>query len=66
MGNITQSAPVTGYYIGVWQRDLLETSTCKDDRSQVFWMQTPLYHIDLRIPASRINLSQVQSLQNYT
>jgi hypothetical protein len=60
------SLPVPTNYLGVWQRELLETSTTKDNSSLVLWVQTQHYHIDLRIPASRVNLRAVQSLQDYS
>lgn len=59
------SAPVPANYLGVWQRELLETAANKDTSSLVLWMQTQHHHIDLRIPASRVNLSSAQSLQDY-
>jgi hypothetical protein len=60
------SLPVPTNYIGVWQRELLETVTNKDASSLVLWMQTQHYHIDLRIPASRENLREAKSLQDYS
>jgi hypothetical protein len=57
---------VPANYLGVWQRELLETASSKDDTSLVLWMQTQQYHIDLRIPANRVNLRTVQSLQDYS
>ena len=58
--------PVLANYIGVWQRELLETATTKDDSSLVLWMQTAQYHIDIRIPANRPQLPQVERLEDYT
>lgn len=53
-------------YIGVWQRELLETQSTKDTTSLVLWMQSQHYHIDLRIPhAVQIGLRKVSSLQEY-
>ncbi|MFC3608225.1 hypothetical protein [Stutzerimonas tarimensis] len=44
------SVPIS--YLGVWQRRLLTTAKgARDDRSTVFWLQTPLLHGDLRLPA---------------
>ncbi len=37
-------------YIGVWQRELLETQSTKDTNSLVLLMQSQYHHIDLRIP----------------
>lgn len=43
-------------YRGVWSRTLLETPTHRDDTSLVLWMQTDLWHADLRIPpAARLD-----------
>ncbi|MDO9004068.1 MAG: hypothetical protein Q7V20_11495 [Aquabacterium sp.] len=42
--------PVPERYRGVWSRTLLETPTQRDDTSLVLWMQTELWHADLRIP----------------
>lgn len=52
--------------MGVWQRELLETATLKDDASLVLWMQTQRFHIDIRIPANRPKLPKVAKLQDYT
>ena len=61
-----KNLPVPAHYIGVWQRELLETQTIKDTTSLVLWMQSQHYHIDLRIPhAVQIGLRKVESLQNY-
>ena len=61
----TASSPVPVEYIGVWQRDLLETATMKDDTTLVLWMQTNQYHIDIRIPASLAAISTVHTLEDY-
>ena len=63
---MTEYQPVPASYIGVWQRDLIETATTKDDSSLVLWMQTAQYHIDIRIPANRPQLPQVDKLEDYT
>jgi hypothetical protein len=39
-------------YRGVWARTLLEAPGLRDDRSFVRWLQTSLWHADLRIPES--------------
>ena len=49
-------------YLGVWNRTLLETASGRDERSQVWWLQTPRWHADLRIPAGRPDFSGVSSL----
>lgn len=48
-----QPAPVPDPYLGVWRRILLETASGRDERSQVWWLQTPRWHADLRLPAGR-------------
>jgi Protein HRI1 len=58
--------PVPVNYMGVWQRELLETATSKDNSSLVMWMQTQHHHIDIRIPANRPQLPKVENLQEYT
>ncbi len=58
--------PVPAEYVGVWQRDLLETATTKDDTSLVLWMQTQQYHIDIRILEACTNIHKVNSLGDYT
>ncbi len=53
-------------YMGVWQRQLLETAITKDDTSLVLWMQTQHYHFDIRIPAACSNIRKVSALEEYT
>ena len=62
---IPTTKPVPANYMGVWQRELLETATHKDDSSLVLWMQTQHYHIDIRIPATRANMRSVAELAEY-
>jgi hypothetical protein len=47
------SAPVPDACLGVWKRTLLRTPESEDTTSAVFWLQTPHWHGDIRIPASR-------------
>ena len=49
-------------YLGVWQRSLLETPQGRDSESLVFWLQTSLWHADLRIPAQRPDFSGITCL----
>jgi Protein HRI1 len=63
---LIENKSVPANYIGVWQRELLETATTKDDSSLVLWMQTQRYHIDIRIPANRPQLPRVDKLEDYT
>lgn len=58
--------PVPANYIGVWQRQLLETPSIKDDSSLVLWMQSQHYHIDVRIPATCTGFKAAVSLQDYS
>lgn len=43
--------PVPERYHGVWQRTLLETPEGRDTTTWVHWLQTGLWHGDLRVPA---------------
>lgn len=43
--------PIPDRYHGVWQRTLLETPEGRDTTSWVHWLQTGLWHGDLRVPA---------------
>jgi hypothetical protein len=63
---VNEYPPVPASYIGVWQRELLETATTKDVSSLVLWMQTQHYHIDIRIPANRPQLPTIDKLEDYT
>lgn len=36
-------------YVGLWRRRLLEAPGLHDDRSEVYWLQTPTLYVDLRI-----------------
>ncbi len=42
--------PVPDHYRGVWARRLLETPEVRDESTFVRWLQTSLWHADLRIP----------------
>lgn len=44
--------PVPDHYRGVWARRLLETPQQRDESTFVRWLQTSLWHADLRIPAN--------------
>lgn len=50
-------------YCGLWERTLLERysdgSLTSDRPAQVFWMQTPLFHCDLRVPLDRPDFSGI-------
>lgn len=55
-------AAVPDAYLGTWRRDLLETAFGRDTHSRVYWLQTPRWHADLRIPANRPDFSGIASL----
>lgn len=42
--------PVPARYHGVWRRTLLETPEGRDTQTRVHWLQTALWHADLRVP----------------
>lgn len=42
--------PVPDHYRGVWARRLLETPQQRDEHTFVRWLQTSLWHADLRVP----------------
>jgi len=58
--------PVPQQYLGVWQRKHLESASGVDDSSQVFWLQTPVLHADIRIPADRPAFRNKTSLQDFS
>ena len=43
--------PVPEHYRGVWARKLLETPQQRDESTFVRWLQTSVWHADVRIPA---------------
>jgi len=57
-------------YWGLWERTLLETYegelTHTDRATRVFWLQTPLWHADLRVPADRPGFAGVKTLADCT
>lgn len=44
------ATPIPDRYHGVWQRTLLETPEGRDTTTWVHWLQTGLWHGDLRVP----------------
>lgn len=54
------------HWQGLWHRTLLERrgagSLTNDRPAEVYWLQTPLWHADLRIPDDRPDFSGVTSL----
>ncbi len=57
---------VPAIYQGVWRRTLLETPQGRDANSSVYWLQTGLWHADLRVPAGRPDFARIQSLDQCT
>ena len=53
--------PVPERYQGVWSRTLLETPEGRDTTTYVRWLQTGLWHADLRVPES-LDRSQPEGL----
>lgn len=60
------TVPVPQQYLGVWQRKHLESAAGVYDSSQVFWLQTPVLHADIRIPAVRPAFSDKTSLEDFS
>lgn len=59
--------PVPDAFLGVWQRTLLEVDgTPAETGWQVFWLQTPHWHGDLRLPADRPDFSGCTSAADCT
>lgn len=58
---------VRGKWRGLWKRTLLERhgpgSLTNDRPADVYWLQTALWHADLRIPTERPDFSGVSSLE---
>ncbi len=50
-------------YHGVWKRTLLRTPTKEDTTTQVYWLQTRSWHADIRVPATRPDLSGKAGLE---
>lgn len=58
--------PVPPQYHGVWQRLSLEHAGGTDTSTRVFWLQTPVLHGDLRIPADRPAYAGKESLTDFS
>ncbi|MDB5956097.1 hypothetical protein [Ramlibacter sp.] len=53
---------VPRHYLGVWERKVLRVgSEPQDTRTRVFWLQTPHWHADVRVPADRPSFAGVAS-----
>lgn len=59
--------PVPPIYRGLWERTRLErrsAGTLTSDRpARVFWLQTPVWHADLRVPLERPEFGDVASIE---
>ena len=66
MPELTSAVPKN--YIGLWERTLLEQygpGTLTNDRpAEVFWLQTKLWHADIRVPLERPDFSSCKSLDD--
>lgn len=49
-------------FLGVWKRTLLRTPAGDDTTSTVYWLQTPRWHADIRIPSSRPEMMEASGL----
>jgi hypothetical protein len=58
--------PVPHHYLGVWQRTFLQSAAGVDKSSRVYWLQTPVLHADIRIPADRPAFKDKQSLLDFS
>lgn len=56
------TAAVPDPYLGVWHRRLLRTPERDDTTSTVFWLQTPRWHADIRVPVSRPSVGGARRL----
>lgn len=56
------TTPVPAEYLGLWKRTLLRSPTVIDTVSNVHWLQTPVWHSDLRIPVGRNALGTLTGL----
>ena len=66
-GSSSPFAPVPAEFLGVWQRTLLEGSGRETDTSSaVFWLQTPHWHGDVRIPAHRPDFAGCHAIADCT
>jgi len=49
-------------YVGLWRRTLLRAPGVEDTATRVFWLQTPSWHADIRVPVDRPSLSDCAGL----
>jgi hypothetical protein len=63
---MTEINTVPEHYLGVWQRKQLESPDGVDNSSRVYWLQTSLFHADIRIPADRPDFKGRKSLRDFS
>jgi hypothetical protein len=47
------TAPVPPEYTGLWRREVITAPGFRDETTQVLWLQTRSWYVDLRVPADR-------------
>lgn len=47
------SSPVPPEYTGLWRREVITAPGFRDGTTQVLWLQTATWYVDLRVPADR-------------
>lgn len=47
------SSPVPPEYNGLWRREVITAPGFRDETTQVLWLQTGTWYVDLRVPADR-------------
>lgn len=61
MKSKAQSVP--SIYLGAWRRDYIRRANGDfDNTTECWWLQSPRYHIDLRVPVDRPRVSKVHVL----
>ncbi len=64
--SLAEGPEVPPEYLGVWKRTLLRTPKIEDTTTQVYWLQTPSWHADIRVPADRPDFSAKSGLDELT
>jgi hypothetical protein len=64
---MSQRNHVPRIYCGLWKRTLLEgDGLATDCTSTVLWLQTPVWHGDLRLPSPRLDFSEARRFNDCT
>jgi hypothetical protein len=50
---MSMHATVPEAYVGLWRRTLLRAPSVEDTTTRVYWLQTPSWHADIRVPVDR-------------